>query len=686
MTDIFLSYSRDDQTTARQFAAAFKQEGLDVWWDATLRSGEAYDQVTERALREAKAVVVLWSKKSVDSRWVRSEATIGDRNHTFVPVMIEPCNRPVMFELTQTADLSGWKGDTQDPRWRTFVDDVRAFTHAGAHVAAPAFVPPAATHKRRAQRGPLIAAAAGVAVLAIAAAAWFLLRSPAAVVPMPASVAAVPASTAYPRTSVAVMPFANLTGDAGMDYMGDGMAVELIDVLGKVPELMVPSRTSTFAYRTRNADLRQISKDLQVGTVLEGSVRSAGAIIRVTASLIDAQTDRQLWSESYERDAKDLFRLQDELARAIVAALQVRLSERSAATAPPTSNVEAYRLLLRGTQLTPQWTFTQSLADLDAAIALDPRFARAWAGRANVQMGSVVQGIADASLLEKVEADARQALSLDPMLGTVQSILAAVEAYRGNWLAADAGFRRGIEADLREPGSRFGYASLVLQSVGHLRRGLSEIDISYRLAPANPQMAYGLSGEQSIMGNDAEALRFAELATVLGMPREAVPLPQVRAAAATRAGRHAEAAELLARSLYPPVAAVGGAEVIRAVYAALADPSRKPAAIKALDDFIARVGVAGIDMNFRKDVLVMHVQLRDLDRAYSFGNRVLDEYRKKGGVGYAWGALWIPEMRPFRQDARFQKFAERMNLPAYWQVHGAPDGCTFEKGRVTCRE
>ncbi len=93
--------------------------------DATLRSGEAYDQVTERALREAKAVVVLWSKQSVDSRWVRSEATIAHRNGTLVPAMIEPSDRPVMFELTQTADLSRWNGDLKDPAWKAYVQDVR---------------------------------------------------------------------------------------------------------------------------------------------------------------------------------------------------------------------------------------------------------------------------------------------------------------------------------------------------------------------------------------------------------------------------------------------------------------------------------------------------------------------------------------------------------------------------------
>jgi hypothetical protein len=123
--DIFLSYNREDQAKARRFAEAFSAEGFDVWWDVALRSGEAYDEVTEAALRGAKAVVVLWSKRSVASRWVRSEATLGDRNGTLVPAMIEPCERPVMFELTQTAELTHWKGEADDPAWLAFLSDVR---------------------------------------------------------------------------------------------------------------------------------------------------------------------------------------------------------------------------------------------------------------------------------------------------------------------------------------------------------------------------------------------------------------------------------------------------------------------------------------------------------------------------------------------------------------------------------
>src|SRR6516164_3757422 len=118
MPDIFLSYTREDQATAQRFAEAFEGQGFSVWWDVTLRSGEAYDQVTEEALRTARAVVVLWSPRSVDSRWVRAEASIADENGTLVPATIEICQLPVMFRLTQTADLSHWRGEIGDAAWQ----------------------------------------------------------------------------------------------------------------------------------------------------------------------------------------------------------------------------------------------------------------------------------------------------------------------------------------------------------------------------------------------------------------------------------------------------------------------------------------------------------------------------------------------------------------------------------------
>ena len=138
MPDIFLSYSRDDQAVARRFAEGFEHAGLSVWWDVTLKSGVDYDTATEQALRGAKAVVVLWSNKSVASRWVRTEATIALQSKTFVPVTIEACQRPIMFELTQTADLCHWQGDSADRVWITLLNDVQHLVDKGAGPATAA--------------------------------------------------------------------------------------------------------------------------------------------------------------------------------------------------------------------------------------------------------------------------------------------------------------------------------------------------------------------------------------------------------------------------------------------------------------------------------------------------------------------------------------------------------------------
>jgi len=124
MADIFLSYSRVDRDKAEQIAHALEAEGFEVWWDKVLRAGETYDEVTEGMLRDSKVVVVLWSQESVKSKWVRAEATLGQRSSAVVPAQIEECDRPIMFELLQTADLVGWDGDREDPRWRAFVEDI----------------------------------------------------------------------------------------------------------------------------------------------------------------------------------------------------------------------------------------------------------------------------------------------------------------------------------------------------------------------------------------------------------------------------------------------------------------------------------------------------------------------------------------------------------------------------------
>ena len=135
--DIFISYCSEDRNVARRYAQRFVDEGFTVWWDAALHSGETFDEVIETALKAAKAVVVLWSPRSVGSRWVRAEATLADRRNKLAPVTIEPCDRPIIFELTHTADLTKWKGDASDPTWRSFVKDLHRLVDKSMEDNAP---------------------------------------------------------------------------------------------------------------------------------------------------------------------------------------------------------------------------------------------------------------------------------------------------------------------------------------------------------------------------------------------------------------------------------------------------------------------------------------------------------------------------------------------------------------------
>ena len=293
MPDIFLSYNREDQATARRFAEAFQRQGFDVWWDTALRSGDAYDQVTEKALRDARAVVVLWSPRSVESRWVRAEATLADRLGTLVPATIEPCERPIMFELTQTADLSHWQGDETDDRWLGFLEDVRGFTKGQ---------PPGR-------------------------------RFPAGAKPVARA-----ASTNKP--SIAVLPFANHSGEKDQGYLSDGISEDIITDLGKVSALWVAARNTVFTFKDRHVDVRDAARQLGVSYVLEGSVRRSGDRVRITAQLIDGPRVGRSGPSVTTAASSDIFALQDEISQAIVKALKLKLlpkKSRPSSIAAPTT-------------------------------------------------------------------------------------------------------------------------------------------------------------------------------------------------------------------------------------------------------------------------------------------------------------------------------------------------------------
>jgi TolB-like protein len=383
LPDIFLSYNREDQAKAKVFADAFAAQGFDVWWDVGLKAGEAYDQVTENALRTAKAVVVLWSKRSVESRWVRAEATLADRQRTLVPCMIEACERPIMFELTQTAELSHWKGETTDRVWLGFLADVARFV---GRQAAPAAAPAA---------------------------------------PMQASAMA----TAKPsprggRPSVAILPFTNRSGDRADEVFAGGMVEDIAAALSLGRGLKVISQGATFAYRKDTSDLRAIGQALDAKYILEGNVRRVGQSLRVTAQLVEAETGAILWTQKFDRPLAELAELQEELVNEVAANLGVQILkvETERALRKP-GDITAYEALIRSwaayARQTPE-TDAIAVAEARRAVALAPDYAIAHASL-GMGLAMVYQGGAyrDTALIDEALLHAERALQLNPSNATV---------------------------------------------------------------------------------------------------------------------------------------------------------------------------------------------------------------------------------------------------------------------------
>ncbi|HTY93232.1 MAG TPA: TIR domain-containing protein, partial [Steroidobacteraceae bacterium] len=364
--EVFVSYTHADRETARRFAQGLEREGFKVWWDATLRSGDEYDAVTERAVRAARVVVVLWSKRSVESRWVRAEATVALQNKTLMPVMIEPCQRPIMFELTHTAELSHWKDDFDDPAWREYVAGIHKALGKGSSAPITERAPEAAA--RRFRPSPRLLTLSVIALVAVAAIlAWLGRGSSWLSAFTPARASAV---------SVAVLPFVNLSSDREQDYLADGLAEELLNQLAQIKGLRVIGRTSSFSFKGRNEDLRTIGHELGVNHLLEGSVRKSGDRLRITAQLINSEDGSHVWSKTFEQAASEVFAIQDEVAKSVAQALSVTLDVGAIPRAQGgTTNYDAYDRFLRARQSQDP---AQRLTLLREAVAIDPTFSRAW--------------------------------------------------------------------------------------------------------------------------------------------------------------------------------------------------------------------------------------------------------------------------------------------------------------------
>jgi len=398
MTDVFVSYARTDEPHAQRVTEALRADGFRVWRDEDLPAHRPYAEVIEERLVSAKAVVVIWSAESAKSQWVRAEADTARAAGTLVQVTLDGCIPPLPFNQIHCADLSSWDGTSPVPGWRKLKDSVTAL--AGAPVSAT-----------KAEKRP-----------------------------------------GMQQTSICVLPFQNMSGDAEQEYFSDGISEDITTDLSKISALGVIARNTAFTFKGRAVDVCEVAKQLGVSHVLEGSVRKVGDRVRINAQLINGATGDHLWAERYDRDLTDIFAIQDEIGHAIVRALKLKLlpEERKAIEQRGTTNADAYKLYL----LARQYWVTGNHGDMkreqrvmriaSKAVELDPYYAQAWAllglAQSNLRYGFGTE-------VEDGVAAAHTALAIDASIAEAHCPMVRRLEQRGLHDDASAALQKALELD-----------------------------------------------------------------------------------------------------------------------------------------------------------------------------------------------------------------------------------------------
>ena len=414
MADVFVSYARSDKPRVAPLVAAIEARGWSVWWDPEIATGQDFDRRIAAELKVAKAVLVVWTPKSVESRWVRGEAREAAERGILVPVRFEQASLPIDVRTFHTTDLDGSAHDAGSAKLQEVLRALEAMI-AGSAIALEPVTPGQAT-------------------------------------PIHADSTPAPHASASARVSICVLPFVNMSGDAEQEYFSDGITEDIITDLSKVSALAVTSRNSAFVFKGQSVDVLKVARELRVSHVLEGSVRKAGGRVRITAQLVDGASNEHVWAERYDRDLSDIFALQDEISQAIVKALKLKLlpEEKKAIEQRGTGNAEAYNLYLMARQLYVTG-FEGDSRRAEAIIRLcvrateiDPGYARAWALMAFGQMilRYVLGGEGDDGLVA-----AERALALDASLAEAHAVKARVLADTGREDEASAEIDIALDLD-----------------------------------------------------------------------------------------------------------------------------------------------------------------------------------------------------------------------------------------------
>ena len=471
---VFISYASQDGQAAVRIADALRAEGIEVWLDqAALRAGDAWDSKIRKQIQECALFIPVISKHT-NARaegYFRGEWNIATRRLMnmaqdaafLMPVVIDETHEaearvPEEFLRAQWSWLPA--GETTPAfaqRVRQLLDGETAPVRHARSLAG------VRRERRRSHVGKILA----VLFLVLAGAAFWYYRGVDGESRTEGGNAFSP-----PPHSVAVLAFANLSGNRKDEYFSDGLSEELLQALAQIDELKVAARTSSFSFKGTSADIPTVGRKLNVGAVLEGSVRKSESRVRVTAQLIDAVTGYHMWSENFDREFKDVIALQSEIALAVSSALEVRLlgNAKEVRTPGGTLNPKALDFFLRGRageRIQDEKNLRAALAALDEAVALDPAFANAHALRADVLTQLAPGYVNPPAERQKLNADAletaRRAVAIAPDSGFAYRKLGRVlSRVTSDYAATEAAYRRSLELDPGMADALVGYASFAI--------------------------------------------------------------------------------------------------------------------------------------------------------------------------------------------------------------------------------
>ncbi|MEM9014857.1 MAG: TIR domain-containing protein [Pseudomonadota bacterium] len=647
MARIFISYARKDRATIEKLSARLEEAGHSVWWDRHIKGGAAFAKDIEAELTRSDIVIVAWSETANQSDWVRDEAVFARDAGKLIPIRLSDCESPIGFRQYQVIDFQKWKGDPEDEHFGTLLQSIDGQAEGAPAVTSGRF-------PQLSGRNTVIAGLCAAA-LAVFAGLLFLTQTnrPSVAESNPVALAGPMPSPA--EVSIAVLPFVDMSSEGNQEYFADGLSEELLNVLVRIDGLKVASRTSAFAMKDEIANISDIARRLKVNHILEGSVRKMDDRVRITAQLIDARDDRHLWSETYDRHMSDIFRIQDEIATAVLTELRDKLQIAAApdiVVKPATNNLSAYDKYLKARELfiaRGRDNVRESLTLFEEIVAEDPAFARGWEGLAAVYAIATSWGILDRDYSALSMHAAKKALEVDPDLSMPYAVtgLNYRTHYPTPWAEAIDNLEKAIERDPKNANAWL-WLGMNKMAVGAPEEAVDAFNACLEIDEASKLCRKYRGISRLFQGNIEAALSDAEINAEESYFSDMDVLIPSMLAQGERLSAYA-----VARNTYW----WGGFPHSDYIHA-LENPEAVPPG--TIEKLFAWAEKADVDIADQTNVLLA---LRAYDRINvdTFDNDYED--------------LWLPTFSHFRRSTEFKKLATDLGLVDYWRQAGFPDQC-----------